>query len=196
VTRAGGPAAAARSLRLAVLAVAAGVALVLLAAGRPWAQVAGSVTVQGLGSAQVARVGVSGNDVAPLSGVAMLAAVVALGVAFTRGRGRWPVGAALVGLGAWLLWLIVVRAGRLREAALELASLGRLEGLPAGARLEVGVAPLWPALAGAGAVLVAAAGAEALRRGRRWPALGAAFRAPGDRPPAPAAGTEPPWEGD
>ena len=45
---------------------------------------------------------------------------------------------------------------------------------------------------------LAAAGAEALRRGRSWPALGEAFRAPPDRVRAggPAGQDEPPWEGD
>ena len=52
-------------------------------------------------------------------------------------------------------------------------------------------------LAVAGGVLVAAAGLEVVRRGRDWPAMGAAFRAPPDRPGRvdPADG-EPPWEGD
>jgi len=48
----------------------------------------------------------------------------------------------------------------------------------------------------AGGLLLAAAGVEALRRGRHWPALGEAFRAPPDRAQPAAAQPEPPWEGD
>jgi hypothetical protein len=48
----------------------------------------------------------------------------------------------------------------------------------------------------AGGLLLAAAGAEALRRGRRWPALGEAFRAPPDRIQPATDSPEPPWEGD
>jgi hypothetical protein len=48
----------------------------------------------------------------------------------------------------------------------------------------------------AGGLLLAAAGAEALRRGARWPALGQAFRAPPDRVQPAGDAAEPPWEGD
>jgi hypothetical protein len=68
--------------------------------------------------------------------------------------------------------------------------------VPAGTGLRVAGSPAGPALVVAGGLLLAGAGAEAFRRGRRWPLLGDAFRAPPDRAqPATNAG-EPPWEGD
>jgi Tryptophan-associated transmembrane protein (Trp_oprn_chp) len=61
----------------------------------------------------------------------------------------------------------------------------------------VATSPAAPVLVVAGGLLLAAGGVEALRRGRRWPALGDAFRAPPDRAASqPTGDGEPPWQGD
>ena len=76
------------------------------------------------------------------------------------------------------------------------ARSGVLESIPAGTGLKVATPPAGPLLVVAGGLLLAAAGAEALRRGARWPALGEAFRAPPDRVQPVTGQDEPPWEGD
>jgi len=89
----------------------------------------------------------------------------------------------------------VVAAGSAGDRAVEQARRGQLEGVPAGS-LRV-VTPLTgPLLVTAGGLLVMAAGVETVRRGPTWPALGAAFRAPPDRPVVADRDSEPPWEGD
>jgi uncharacterized membrane protein (TIGR02234 family) len=195
--RAGAPGArraAARSLRLALAAVALGALAALTGAGRPWAQV--DASVRGLGAGSVASGAVTGDALAPLSGLALLGLVLVVAVAATRGRGRWLVGAALLAVGVALAALALDAAGEVARMAAERARLGDLEGVPAGAALQIRTPRAGPALVVAGGALLAAAGLEALRRGRSWPALGAAFRAPGDRVPRPVADAEPPWEGD
>jgi len=163
-------------------------------AGRPWAQV--DASVRGLGAGSVARAAVTGDASAPLSGLALLGLVLVVAVAATRGRGRWAVGAACLALGLALAALALDGAGGAAGFAAGQARHGALEGVPAGATLRVRTPRAGPVLVVAGGALLAAAGAEALRRGRSWPALGAAFRAPGDRTPEPAEDAEPPWEGD
>jgi Tryptophan-associated transmembrane protein (Trp_oprn_chp) len=186
-----------RSLQLALAAVVAGVLLAVTGAGRPWARVAATVRLPGLGSGRVGGAELTGNDLAPLGALALLGLVLLVGVAATRGRGRWLVGVALLALGLALAAQALAGAGHLRAEAGARARRGELAGVPAGAALRVTAAPAGPALVVAGGLLLAAAGAEALRAGRRWPALGDAFRAPADRAPRPAGGAdaEPPWEG-
>lgn len=164
-------------------------------AGRPWATVSGAVDLPGLGAGRFGGTRLSGNDLAPLSALALLALVLALGVAFTRGRGRWAVGAGLVLVGAVLAAQALVWAGRAGAEAGERLRRGELQGVAPGAA-EVATSRVGPALTVAGGLLVAAAGLEVARHGPRWPAMGAAFRAPPDRPAAVETDGEPPWEGD
>jgi hypothetical protein len=186
-----------RSLRLALVAVVAGVVLAALGAGRPWALASAAVELPGLGRARLGAAELTGNDLAPLGGLALLGLVLLLGIAVTRGRARWAVGLALLALGAALVVQAVAGAAGVRAEAETRARRGELEGVPAGAGLQLATPRAGPAMVVAGGLLLAAGGVEALRRGPRWPALGDAFRAPPDRAgPQPAGDGEPPWQGD
>jgi hypothetical protein len=180
-----------------LVAVLGGVVLAAVGAGRAWAVASAGVSLPGLGEARVGAAELTGNDLAPLGGLALLGLVLLVGVAVTRGRGRWVVGLALLALGAALLLQAAAGAAGVRAEAQARARRGQLEGVPAGAGLRVATRPAGPAMVVAGGLLLAGAGVEALRRGPRWPALGDAFRAPPDRAPKTPAGDgeEPPWEG-
>jgi hypothetical protein len=90
-----------------------------------------------------------------------------------------------------------VATARARSEAERRARQGEVVGVPAGGDLRVTTSPAGPLLTLAGGVVLALAGVETLRRGATWPTLGAAFRAPQDRPDPPSTeGGEPPWEGD
>jgi hypothetical protein len=184
---------------LALAAVGLGVLLVVLGGTRVWATVTASAELAGFGRGQVARVGVPGDELGSFSALAWFTLLVGLGVLVTAGRGRWAVGVMLAGMAAALAWLAVGTAGRSSEHVFELVASGRLDGLPAGALLTVTRSPAGPALVCAGAALVLAAGVVTVARGRGWPSMGQAFRAPADRvtttPEAADPDAEPPWEG-
>ena len=190
--------AARRSLQVALAAVVAGVLLAAVGAGRPWARVSAAVDLPGLGRARLGGAELTGNDLAPLGGLALLGLVLLVGVAVTRGRGRWAVGLCLLALGTVLVVQALAGAGGVRAEAADRARRGELQGVPAGTGTRVATSPAGPALVVAGGLLLAAGGAEALRRGPRWPALGDAFRAPPDRAAGsqPTGDGEPPWQGD
>jgi hypothetical protein len=191
-----------RSLQVTLLVLLAGVLLGVTGAGRAWALLQTAVAVP-LGRAPVASTPLRGSDFAPFSGLALLALVLVVGIAVTRGRGRWAVGLALLALGGVLLAQAVGVAMGVRADAEARVRRGEVVGVVPGQSLRVATPREGPALVATGGLLLALAGAEALRRGPRWPALGAAFRAPPDRQPAAAAAAgdaddddEPPWEGD
>jgi uncharacterized membrane protein (TIGR02234 family) len=185
-----------RSMQVAMVAVLAGVMLAATGAGQAWARVSAAVELPGIGSARLGGAELTGNDLAPLGALALLGLVLLVAVAATRGRGRWVVGLALLALGVALVLGGVLGGQQVADEAVQRARSGVLEGIPAGTGLRVATPRAGPALGVAGGLLLAAAGAEALRRGARWPALGEAFRAPPDRA-LPATGQdEPPWEGD
>jgi Tryptophan-associated transmembrane protein (Trp_oprn_chp) len=185
-----------RSMQIALVAVLIGVMLAVTGAGQAWARVGAAVELPGVGAARLGAAEVTGNDLAPFGGLALLGLVLLVAVAATRGRGRWVVGLALLALGGALAVAAVSGAVRVGSEAAQRAELGLLEGVPGGTALRVDTPRAGPALVVAGGLLLAAAGAEALRRGRRWPALGDAFRAPPDRARPAADAAEPPWEGD
>ena len=179
-----------------MLAVLAGVMLAVTGAGLAWARVSVAVALPGIGSARLGGAEVTGNDLAPLGALGLLGLVLLVAVAATRGRGRWVVGLALLALGVALALGGALGGSRVSDEALQRARSGELEEVPAGTALRVATPPAGPLMVVAGGLLLAAAGAEAIRRGPRWPALGDAFRAPPDRTqPAPGQ-DEPPWEGD
>ena len=64
-----------RSMQAAVLAMLAGVVLAAIGAGLAWARVSAAVELPGMGSARVGAVEVTGNDLAPLGGLALLGLV-------------------------------------------------------------------------------------------------------------------------
>jgi Tryptophan-associated transmembrane protein (Trp_oprn_chp) len=183
-------------MQLALLAVLAGVMLAGIGAGQAWATISAEVELPGIGAGRVGTAELTGNDLGPYGALALLGLVLLVAVAATRGRGRWVVGVALVALGGALVAGALVGGWRAPEAARERALTGNLAGVSTGTELQVARSPAGPALVAAGGLLLAAAGAEALRRGRRWPALGDAFRAPPDRAQPAAGQDEPPWEGD
>ena len=185
-----------RSMQLAMVAVLAGVMLAVTGAGQAWARVSAAVELPGIGSARLGGAEVTGNDLAPLGALALLGLVLLVAVAATRGRGRWVVGLALLALGGALVLGGALGGYRVSTEAIERAELGLLEGIPAGTGLRVATPPAGPVMVVAGGLLLALAGAEALRRGAGWPALGDAFRAPPDRAQPAAGQDEPPWEGD
>jgi Tryptophan-associated transmembrane protein (Trp_oprn_chp) len=185
-----------RSMQVAMVAVLVGVMLAVTGAGQAWARVGAAVELPGVGAARLGAAEVTGSDLAPFGGLALLGLVLLVAVAATRGRGRWVVGVALLTLGGALTVQALAGAGGVGTEAAERARSGQLEGVPAGTGLRVETPRAAPALVVAGGLLLAAAGAEALRRGRRWPALGDAFRAPPDRAQPAADAAEPPWEGD
>jgi hypothetical protein len=185
------------TLWFAILAAGLGAALVLLGAGRPWATVTAQFDLSGLGRGRVASVDVTGDQLTSLSSLAWFGLILTAAIAFTSGRGRWPVGVALVFVALALFFLTA--EGVDRGKVLELVYIGRLEGLPSGAALTMTTSKVGPVLTGAGAALMGGAGVAIMARGRYWPALGRAYRAPGDRGPLPEPGpedTEPGWEGD
>jgi hypothetical protein len=201
-----------RSLQASLVAVLAGVLLAVLGAGRPWVSVSGKPLVANLSGPTVATASLSGSDLAPLAALALLGLVLVVAVAMTRGRGRWLVGLALLAVAAILVVQALGAAGRARSEAEARFRRGALPGLPASFAHHTTTFATGPALVIAGGLLLGLAGAEALRRGPTWPALGDAFRAPPDRGPdrqrdgGPARGRgrartpggdpdeEPPWE--
>jgi Tryptophan-associated transmembrane protein (Trp_oprn_chp) len=185
-----------RSVQLAVVAVLVGVMLAVIGAGQAWATLSAEVALPGIGTGRVGAAEVTGNDLAPYGALALGGLVLLVAVAATRGRGRWVVGLALLALGGTLAVAAAVGGARAEDQARSRAREGLIAGVPAGTGLRVAGSPAGPALVAAGGLLLAGAGVEALRRGRRWPSLGDAFRAPPDRArPAPGQ-DEPPWEGD
>jgi len=183
-------------MQLAMVAVLAGVILAATGAGQAWARVSSAVELPGIGSARLGGAELTGNDLAPLGALALLGLVLLVAVAATRGRGRWVVGLALLALGVALVLGGALGGQRVADEAVRRARSGVLEGIPAGTGLHVVRPPAGPLLVIAGGLLLAAAGAEALRRGASWPALGEAFRAPPDRVQPVTGQDEPPWEGD
>jgi hypothetical protein len=183
-------------MQLALVAVLAGVMLAVTGAGQAWARVSAAVELPGIGSARLGGAEVTGNDLAPLGALALLGLVLLVAVAATRGRGRWVVGLALLALGGALVLGGALGGSRVAAEAIQRTEQGQLEGIPAGTGLRVATPRAGPVMVVAGGLLLAAAGAEALRRGARWPALGDAFRAPPDRVQPAGGQDEPPWEGD
>jgi Tryptophan-associated transmembrane protein (Trp_oprn_chp) len=183
-------------MQVAVVALLAGVVLAVTGAGQPWARVGVVVELPGVGAARIGAAELTGNDLLPFGGLALFGLVLLVAVAATRGRGRWAVGLVLVAIGAYLAVQALIGAAGIGAEATERARVGELEGVPGGPALLIETPRAGPAMVVAGGLLLAAAGGEALRRGRRWPALGEAFRAPPDRAQPAADGAEPPWEGD
>ena len=183
-------------MQLSLVAVVAGVMLAVIGAGQAWATVGAEVELPGIGAGRVGAAELTGNDLGPYGALALLGLVLLVAVAATRGRGRWVVGVALLALGGALVTGGLLGGYRAPEEARDRAWTGQLAGVSTGTELQVERSPAGPALVVVGGLLLAGAGVEALWRGRTWPALGDAFRAPPDRVQPATAGDEPPWEGD
>jgi uncharacterized membrane protein (TIGR02234 family) len=162
-----------RQLAVAVLAIALGGALLLLAAGRVWAA---KTLPTATGARQ--RVSVPGHDVAPsLSALGLALLALALTVLATRSQIRRIVGLVVVVLGAAAL-AVAVRARGHVAATLAAKAFGVKLSHP----VRVAVAPWWLVAAGGAAVAVLA-GALVTMRGATWVSMGARYDAPAARVP-------------
>ncbi|MBB5789691.1 Trp biosynthesis-associated membrane protein [Jiangella mangrovi] len=174
----------------ALVLLAAGGVLGLVAASRPW----GSARLES--SLSVTSTTVSGSDLVPLApAVALVALAAVVAIPAVRRLGRRIVGAVLVVLG-------VVQAVL---AGLTLPDLaGRVqdwldsspEGL--GSAEEITTSPGWAVAVVAAGLLVAAAGTLVAVRGPGWPGMGARYERPagGEGAPArrPAEGNRATWD--
>ena len=162
-----------RELTVAVVITVVGAALQLIAAGRPWAH----VLVSPPAPLPTRSIDVTGRALGGIVGsVALLALAGAAALVATRGLARRVVGAVLVVAGAAaVVALALTTPGRVRdsESVQPLVATGTV--------VAVSGRTLWPLLHVAGGVLVTAAGALVLRRGARWPALGAQYDVPSRR---------------
>ncbi|TDD31628.1 hypothetical protein E1286_44615 [Nonomuraea terrae] len=147
-----------------VVATALGCLLVLVAAGQTWVRVLSG----GDGNAQAPTGGALGPALTPVA-LAGLAGVVA--VLATKGAGRRIVGAllALCGAGA------AAATWRALDAADITGWLSEQNVVHAATGLRWEIAPLWPAVAGAGALLLFAGGVFAIVRGARWAGMSARY---------------------
>jgi uncharacterized BrkB/YihY/UPF0761 family membrane protein len=150
-----------RAYPAALLCLAAGGALGLVASARTWGEAAvhdGLVTT---------TVQVSGRELVPLGpAVALLALAAVVAVPATRRTGRRLVGAVLATAG-------LVTAGWAAVVTTD---------------LTVQTAPAWAVVGTAAALLIAGTGLAVLIRGAGWPALGRRYERRAARLDPPAAG--------
>lgn len=147
-----------------------GAVLVLLAAGRPWAD---GQAVQGTLRAPLHISGGSLAPAVPALGLAALAG--ALAVLATRGFARRLAGVVVLACGAGV---VVASAVHLSPDAGDLA--GRAgSALGTASATATGGGTAWPWLAILGGLLVTAAGGSAVWHGPRWPSMGGRYEVPG-----------------
>lgn len=161
-----------RSYRRALLLLAVGGGLLLVASWLTWATVQVDL-VAGLDSARTVEL--SGRSVAPGVAFAGWIALAGIGgVIATRGWGRVVVGVIVLILGlaaAGASFWFAVLPGPAAESA------ARAFGVP-----STVAATGWWAMAALGGALVAFAGGWVAVRGRRWPVLGRRYERAGDSP--------------
>ncbi|MEY9874905.1 putative membrane protein (TIGR02234 family) [Streptacidiphilus sp. MAP12-33] len=160
-----------RSLALTLLFAVAGATLLLVAAGQTW--VTGHAQAQGVTRTVVAQ----GGEVTGVPGAMALVGLASVVAVFAvRGRGRKLLGVlvALAGVGA-VATAVSGALGSESHALDEKAS--RSVGLS-----DIAVSSLthtgWPWAAVVGGLLVVAAGASTVLRGRDWPGMSARYDAP------------------
>lgn len=154
----------------ALAGCALGAALVLGAAGRPWAHLIAS-SGRALPLAEVEVTGSAASSAgAALSALGVAGLAATAGLVATRGRLRLVVGAAVLALGA-------LAGAASADALSRVAGGSSYPGLPSGAEVEASLTA-WPAVSIAGSVLLVAVGLLAVARGRRWPAMSGRYDAP------------------
>jgi uncharacterized membrane protein (TIGR02234 family) len=166
-----------RGYPAALLCLAAGGALGLVAFTRTWGEAAvddGLVTT---------TVQISGRDLVPLGpAVALLALAAVVAVPATRRTGRRLVGAVLATAGlVTAAWAAVVTIDMTARTAQWVGPSG-------GDVTGVQTAPGWAVLGAAASVLIAGTGLAVLVRGAGWPALGRRYERRAARSDPPAAG--------
>ncbi|PYC87817.1 TIGR02234 family membrane protein [Streptomyces tateyamensis] len=149
-----------------LLLTVVGAVLVLVAVGRTWAR---GTAAGGL------AVAASGSQISGLPGaLALVGLASAVAVFAVRGAGRQLVGVLVVAAGL----------GAAAGAALGAGDSSTVDALAASRLALTGTVAeqvshtLWPYVAVLGGLLLAAAGALTLLRGRDWPAMGARYEAP------------------
>ncbi len=164
-----------RELRLAVLLVLVGAALVLLAAGRVWLDLVVPQSAP-LPPRSLTRTG--SQLVSALSPLGLLGLAGVAALAATRSRGRSLVGLLLLagGLGV----VVTTALGLSRGVGAALRADPQARGLLAPPGLGF---TGWPWLAVAGGVLLAAGGLLVAARGRHWAGLSGRYDAPQARQP-------------
>ena len=172
-----------RGLSTAVLLCLAGSSVVLVAAGRSWVDL--EVPAGPLADARTDPY--TGTDLVPgvsALGLVGLAGVVAL--AATRRVGRSLVGLVLLATGAGVVAAVVSAHGTALAEELSRQTSDAVASVTA-----------WSSVTAVGGVLLLAAGALTVARGRSWPALGQRYEAPAAAPaavPARAATERGLWE--
>jgi uncharacterized membrane protein (TIGR02234 family) len=157
-----------RGLRAALAGCLLSGALILLAAGRAWADVSYPDRPRTVsGSALVGSLGTWG--------LVALAGVVA--VAATKRWGRILVGGALAASGSTVVALTASAMRDVELRVLDDAILRRVTVVPTDVDLT-----LWPYVTLAAGVLLAATGVLVAARGPRWAGLSAKYDAPAERP--------------
>ncbi|MFE0460379.1 TIGR02234 family membrane protein [Kitasatospora sp. NPDC058965] len=168
-----------RGLALMLLLTVLGAVLVLVAVGRTWAQ--------GTAAGNLA-VAASGSDISGLPGaLALVGLASAVAVFAVRGAGRQLVGVLVVAAGLGAAAGAALGAG---DSSTVDALASRRLALTGTVAERVGHTA-WPYVALLGGLLLAAAGALTLLRGRDWPAMGARYEAPTAKTAAPGAGSTP-----
>lgn len=158
-----------REAAYALLGCAAGAAMTLLAAGRPWAD---GQAVQGTLRAPLHVSGGSLAPAVPTLGLAALAGVLA--ILATRGLARRVAGfvVALCGIG-----IVIAAALHLSPDGADLAGrAGNALGTATATATGGGTAWPWPAIVGG--LLIAGAGGAAAWHGPAWPSMSSRYEAP------------------
>jgi len=170
-----------RELRLALLLVLVGAALVLLGAGRAWVD----VVLPQAPPLPARSLVVTGSDLAAaLSPLALVGLAGVAALAASRGLGRVVVGVLLAAAGAGVL---AATAGELSlGASAALARGAKRPGVQVLTSEQLGFT-FWPAVTLGAGVLLMLGGLLVAVRGRRWAALSARYEAPAaraERPPS------------
>lgn len=164
-----------RELWVWVCAAVLGSLLILFAAGREW--VVGARSVGELGAPGDGVLMPTGSELSPaLTPIALAALAGVVAVLATKGVGRRLIGGliALCGLAAG------ITAFRAVDDATVVAAL------PEGLGEVAWDTTIWPYVAVAGAVLIAAAGVVAIVRGKQWSAMSGRYDRPGPGQERPA----------
>ena len=169
-----------RELAVAVVAVAAGGALALLAGSRAW----DTVAVRRAAPLGALVEHVAGRTIAPaVGGLAVVALAGVIAMLATRGRARTVLGGVQAVVGALLAWQSATGFGAVSDVRARSLVAGARTGvvLEAGQGVDVSSSWVWPATALFGAFLVIAGGTLVAVRGSGWAAMSSRYDAPPGR---------------